>query len=73
MNIFKKKSFRVSNSLDRDKTRQFVGLDLGQNCMERSSADDSSRQFKELISSQSIYLYLSSNWGLSKAPILINP
>ena len=35
---------RVSNSLDPDKARQFVGPDLGQNCSERLSADYSSSQ-----------------------------
>ena len=41
---FKKKSFRntirVSNSLDPDQARRFVGHDLGPNCLQRLSADD---------------------------------
>ena len=42
--IFSKKSFRntirVSNSLDPDQARHFVGPDLGPNCLQRLSADD---------------------------------
>ena len=34
----------VSNSLDLDQARCFVGLDLGPNCMQRLSADYTSRQ-----------------------------
>ena len=45
---FRKKSFRntigVSNSLDPVQARGFVGPDLGPNCLQRSSADDTSRQ-----------------------------
>ena len=41
--LFKKKSFRntvrVSNSLDSDQDRHFVGPDLGSNCLLRLSAD----------------------------------
>ena len=46
---FSKKSFRntirlrVSNSLNPDQTRHFVGPDLGSNCLERLSAVDKSR------------------------------
>ena len=32
---------RVSNSLDIDQARRFVGPDLGPNCLQRLSADDS--------------------------------
>ena len=43
-----KNSFRntigVSNSLDPDQVRHFVRPDLGPNCLQRSSADDTSRQ-----------------------------
>ena len=43
----KKKSFRntirVSNSLDPDQVRRFVGPDLDLNCLKRLSADDKSR------------------------------
>ena len=42
-----KKSFRntirVSNSLDPDQARRFVGPDMGLNCWQRLSADDKSR------------------------------
>ena len=37
-------SIRVSNSLDQDLTRHFVGSDLGPNCLPRLSADDTSQQ-----------------------------
>ena len=34
----------VSNSLDPDQARHFVGPDLGPNCLQRISVDDSSKQ-----------------------------
>ena len=34
----------VSNSLNPDQARQNVGPDLGPNCLQRLSADDTSRQ-----------------------------
>ena len=44
---FLKNSFRntirVSNSLDPDQAQHFVGPDLGQNCLQKLSADDTSR------------------------------
>ena len=36
-------SIRVSNSLDQNQDRHFVGPDLGPSCLLRSSADDKSR------------------------------
>ena len=36
-------TFRVSNSLDPDRARHFVGPDLGPDCLQRLSADDTSR------------------------------
>ena len=33
---------RVSNGLDPDQTRRFVGLDLGPNCLQVLPADDTS-------------------------------
>ena len=45
---FQKKSLRntirVSNILDPDQAQHFVGPDLGPNCLQRLSADDTSRQ-----------------------------
>ena len=42
--FFQKNSFRntskVSNSLDPDQARHFVGYDLGPDCLKRLSADD---------------------------------
>ena len=37
-------TIRMSNSLDPDQSRHFVGPDLGPNCLQRLSADDTSRQ-----------------------------
>ena len=40
---------RVSNILDPDQARHFVGPDLDANCLQRLSADDTSRQrFKDI-------------------------
>ena len=45
---FSKSSFsgtiRVSNSFDPDQVQHFVGTDLGPNCLQRLSADHTSRQ-----------------------------
>ena len=45
--IFSKNSFRnkikVSNSLDLDQARHFVGLDLGPKCLQKLSADHTRR------------------------------
>ena len=45
---FSKKNFRnifgASNNLDPDQARRFVGPDLGPNCVQMLSADDTSRQ-----------------------------
>ena len=35
---------RASNGLDLDQDRQFVGPDLGPNCLQRLSADNTCRQ-----------------------------
>ena len=47
INIFKKKSFSktisVPNSLVPEQARHFVGPDLGPNCLQRLSADDTRR------------------------------
>ena len=37
-------TIRVSNSLDTDQARRFFGPDLGLNCLQMLSADDTSRQ-----------------------------
>ena len=36
--------YRVPNSFDPDQARHFVGPDLGQNCLQRFSAHNTSRQ-----------------------------
>ena len=38
-----KKKERVSNSLDPDQAQNFVGPDLGPNCLQRLSADNKNR------------------------------
>ena len=52
INFFRKNSFRitirVANSLDSDQARHFVGPDLGSNCLQRLSADDTRRLVNEL-------------------------
>ena len=46
--IFSKNSFkntiRVSNNLDPDQARHIVGPDLGPNCLQKLSTDNTSRQ-----------------------------
>ena len=39
----------MSNSLDPDQARHFVWPDLGLNCLQRLSADDTSRQKSKTI------------------------
>ena len=41
-----KKTIIVTNSLDPDQVRHFVGPDLAQNCLQWLSADNTSRQKK---------------------------
>ena len=45
--LFQKNSFRitirVANSLDPDHARCFIGPDLGPNCLQKLSADDTRR------------------------------
>ena len=36
-------TIRVSNSMDPDLARHFIGPDLGSNCLQRLSADNKSR------------------------------
>ena len=43
-------TIRVSNSLDPDQTRLYVGPDLGSNCLQSLPVDDTGRQrSKELL------------------------
>ena len=51
-------TIRVSNSLDPDQTRHFVGPDLGPNCLQRLSADATNRQsYKISLSDHSNQLF----------------
>ena len=52
---------RVSNRLDPDQARHFVGHDLGPNCLKRFSADDTSRQCVKLLSSVGWHVFGTSN------------
>ena len=51
--MFSKNSIRntitVSNSLDPDQARRYVGPDLDPNCLQSSSADDTSRRRVKLL------------------------
>ena len=38
----------MSNSLDPDQARQFVGPDLGPDCLQMSSSDETSRQIVKI-------------------------
>ena len=40
---------RVSNILDQDQDRHFVGSDLGPNCLQRLTADDKSCCWQERV------------------------
>ena len=54
-------TIRVSNSLDPDQAQHFVEPDLGPNCLQRLSADDTSRQrYKHQIFISSIIGSMSS-------------
>ena len=53
----------MSNSLDPDQARRFVGPDLGPNCLPRLSADDIGRQ----LITASAYLFLDT-YGPSVTP-----
>ena len=44
-------TIRMSNSWDPDQARHFVGPDLGPNCLQQLSADDTSRQ---IVNSQKL-------------------
>ena len=50
-------TIRVTNSMGPDQARHFVGLDLGPNCLQRLSTDDTSRQRVTQWLSQ-LYLYI---------------
>ena len=43
INFFKKFFLEVSNNLDPDQEKHFVGPDLDPNCLQRLSADDKSQ------------------------------
>ena len=45
-------TFRVSNSLDPDQDRFFVGPDLGTNCLQRFTADDKCHPSQERVTKE---------------------
>ena len=47
--FFRENNIKVSNSLDPDQARLFVWHDLGPNCLQRLSAEDTSRQRVALL------------------------
>ena len=66
----------MSNSLDPDQARRFVGPDLGLNCLPRLSADDTGSQRIKHITGTSQYrssskfaTYIQENWTKSWASI----
>ena len=52
----------MSNSLDPDQARHFVGPDLGPNCLQRLSADDISKQRANTMSPRQSQLVMSSRY-----------
>ena len=50
-------TFKVSNSLDPDQAQHFVGPDLGPNCLQRLSADNTTIIGKKFTGSQNKILY----------------
>ena len=56
-----KNTFRASNGLDPDQDRQSVGPDLGPNCLQRLSADDTA---KELKSTQTWVIFIKDWIGV---------
>ena len=58
----------MSNSLDPDQTRHFVGPDLGTNCLQRLFADNTSwqRAILEVFVRETCF-YLTLNYSLDRA------
>ena len=54
----------MSNSLESVQTRHFVGPDLGPNCLQRLSADDTSRQRVQV---GMVIGKVSYHWGRASA------
>ena len=52
----------MSNSLDPDQARQFVGPDLGPNCLPRLSANDTGRQIVNSEPQHFVILYFLVNF-----------
>ena len=49
---------RVSNILDPDQSQHFVGPDLGPNCLQRLSADDTSKQRVSVLNNNQAQYWL---------------
>ena len=52
-------TIKVSNNLDPVPSAYFVGPDLGSNCFQRLSADDTSRQRVKLTANQIAFCYFA--------------
>ena len=71
---FQKKSFgntiRVTNSLDPEQDRRFVGPDLGTNCLQRLSADVNASKVGDIFSRYRIHSFhtISRGCRLNHAP-----
>ena len=68
----------MSNNVDKDQARHFVGPDLGTNCLQRLSADNSSRQrVKSIINALKhlpcVVMVSSLLYGYFLIPSLSNP
>ena len=55
----------MSNSLDPDQARRFVGPDVGPKCLPRSSADDTGRQSVNILSLSILQIIQTVYFGLS--------
>ena len=48
----------MPSSFDADHARRFVGPDLDPNCLQRQSADDTSKQNRELMRNSELGIYI---------------
>ena len=58
----------MSNSLDPDQARRYVGADLGPNCLQMLSTDDTSRERVNIIRHVVGALQKTNSGGVSKYP-----
>ena len=65
-------TFRVSNSLDPSQARQFVGRNLGPNCLHRFSTEDTGRQIVKTQQINSLQTHVHRHVHLYKNVINVN-